>query len=560
MLIKDPRKEIYSKFQNQHVLVLVSFNVDALCACKILQYLFQCDQVLYSIIPITGKESLETAFMDNCEGVKHIVMINCGASFDVVELLQPEKDVCFYIFDSHRPIDVHNVYNSLQVKVLVKENEITDIPDYDTIFRDDEDDMDSDGEDDETGYKQHKKQFDDKYLMKKRERRLWEENRNKTLFTYTQFSSFGTSAALLMLEMAWTMSKDTNDLIWFAVIGVTDQLLHYHISREKYIEDVMLLQSHLSRHNRRGESVEDSLPVNSLKIFFEEELQLIFYRHWSLFESICNSITTACKFKLWTMKGRKKLQEFLADMGIPLTQCQQRYNAMDPSVRNNMKELILKYVEKYGLAPEDIIIPSFNSHYGYHKKINAADVVLACSTVLENTEENNDTADSFFYAMDILQRDCLSSMEKGIELSKKQIVLIVSQVQTLLDMRQVMCAGPFLYAFIREGSSDAYKPQCLQRLARFVLEAYEAGRPSKKARYLPMILCAPYNIDQHISIVIGIPPLNLDDQRNFFGKAFEQAALATNSRILHNHFDNFILLINTEDKEKFFDALINILQ
>lgn len=37
--------------------------------------------------------------------------------------------------------------------------------------------MDSEDEDEETGYKPQKKQFDDKYLMKKRERRLWEENR-----------------------------------------------------------------------------------------------------------------------------------------------------------------------------------------------------------------------------------------------------------------------------------------------------------------------------------------------------------------------------------------------
>lgn len=64
------------------------------------------------------------------------------------------------------------------------------------------------------------------------------------------------------------------------------------------------------------EGPENNQPINSLKISFEDELQLTLYRHWSLFESICKSVKTACKFKVWTMKGRKRLHEFLAEMGL----------------------------------------------------------------------------------------------------------------------------------------------------------------------------------------------------------------------------------------------------
>ena len=39
------------------------------------------------------------------------------------------------------------------------------------------------------------------------------------------------------------------------------------------------------------------------------------------------------------------------------------------------------------------------------------------------------------------------SMEKGLELSKSQLQAIITQVQTFLDMHQVISAGPFLYAF-----------------------------------------------------------------------------------------------------------------
>ena len=43
-------------------------------------------------------------------------------------------------------------------------------------------------------------------------------------------------------------------------------------------------------------------------------------------------------------------------------------------------------------------------------------------------------------------------MEKGLELSKRQLQAIITQVQTFLDMHQVISAGPFLYAFMEEVS------------------------------------------------------------------------------------------------------------
>ena len=41
-------------------------------------------------------------------------------------------------------------------------------------------------------------------------------------------------------------------------------------------------------------------------------------------------------------------------------------------------------------------------------------------------------------------------MEKGLELAKKQLQAIVTQVQTFLDMHQVVSAGSFLYVFMQE--------------------------------------------------------------------------------------------------------------
>lgn len=140
MFLKDFKSGFYDAVRHQRVLVLVAFDVDALCACKILQCLFQSDQILYTIVPVTGKENLQQAYIENSEGVRHVLMINCGASLDVVDVLQPEECVRFYICDSHRPVDVHNVFNAIQVKLLMKEEDFDDnpVPDYDSVFRENE--------------------------------------------------------------------------------------------------------------------------------------------------------------------------------------------------------------------------------------------------------------------------------------------------------------------------------------------------------------------------------------------------------------------------------------
>lgn len=564
MIIKDFRKEFYDVIQHQRVLVLVAFDVDAICACKILQSLFQCDQILYTIVPVSGREDLERAFIENSEGIKHVIMINCGANIDVVEELQPEEHIKFYICDSHRPVDVHNVFNAVQVKLLMRSTELS-VPEYDEVFRDDEEesDMDSgnDSDESETQSSRKRKRFDDAAIERRMEKRKWEENRNKVLFEYMQFSTYGTSSALLMFELAWKISKDSNDLLWWGIIGVTDQYIHYKTPREKYIEDVMALQSHVSRLNHKDD--EDIISINCLKIMYDDELQLTLYRHWSLFESLCHSINMACKFKIWTLKGQKRLHEFLAEMGLPLTQCKQKFASMDSSLKINIRTMIQENMNKYGLVDEDVILPSFFAQYGFKNKLCATDVAHATVAILENTEKGKTATDSFLKAMDVLSRSNTAAMEKGLELAKRQLQAIITQVQTFLDMHQVISAGPFLYAFMQEGAADVKlfaHQQCVMRLARFTLEAHCSVSRNKKARNLPLVLGVPLNSENGTILVIGIPPLSMDDERkNFFGKAFEQAATSTNCRTFHDTFDTFIMEMKSEDRSKFFDALISLL-
>ena len=80
-----------------------------------------------------------------------------------------------------------------QVRLLMKMDPEENVPEYDQIFRDD---SDSEEEDYDT----------ESSLLRRREKRLWEEEREKLLFSYTRDSYTSTSSALLVYELAWRLS------------------------------------------------------------------------------------------------------------------------------------------------------------------------------------------------------------------------------------------------------------------------------------------------------------------------------------------------------------------
>lgn len=88
---------------------------------------------------------------------------------------------------SHRPIDVHNIYNQVQVQLLIPQEDIMDFPSYEEVFRDDSDeemnDEEEEGESDDEqgeGHERRKKRshrLTEEVILRRQEKRKWEENR-----------------------------------------------------------------------------------------------------------------------------------------------------------------------------------------------------------------------------------------------------------------------------------------------------------------------------------------------------------------------------------------------
>lgn len=115
-----------------------------------------------------------------------------------------------------------------------------------------------------------------------------------------------------MFNLAWKLNKDDKDLLWLAIVALTEQMIFGKIENAVYVLETENLQAHSTRlHNRTN----DTDVSTSLKITFEKDLRLVLYRHWTVESSLRYSMLPACKLKLWSLKGDKKLHELLAEMG-----------------------------------------------------------------------------------------------------------------------------------------------------------------------------------------------------------------------------------------------------
>ncbi|XP_056130528.1 cell division control protein 45 homolog [Lampris incognitus] len=570
MFVTDIRKEFYDVVVNQRVALLVAADIDALCACKILQTLFHCDQVQYTLVPVTGWQDLGTAFLEHKEQFRFFVLVNCGASVDLLEMLQPDEDSIFFICDTHRPVDVVNVYNDTQIKLLIKQDDDLGVPSYDDIFRDEDEDEEGGDEsgnesDDGSEPSGKRRKFDEgaveRRIERQRAKREWEARRHEILFDYEQYEYHGTSAAMMIFELAWVLTKDTKDMLWWAIIGLTDQWVHDKVPHMKYVTDIATMQRHVSRHNHRNEDDENSLSIDCMRISFEYDLRLTLYQHWSLYESICNSCYTSCNFKLWSLNGQKKLQEFLADMGLPLKQVRQKFNSMDMSIKENLREVIEESSNKYGI--KDIRIQTFGVHFGFKNRFLASDMVHAAAALLESAEKDEGTGNSFLKALDCLSRSNIEQLHTGIDLAKRKLIAIQQTVASCICTNLILSQGPFLYCYLMEGTPDVKlfsKPMALTLLCKYLLKAFVCSTRNKRCKLLPLIMAAPMDVEKGTVIVIGIPPESeISDKKNFFGRAFEKAAESTSSRTLHDYFDTSIIELKMEDRSKFLDALITLL-
>lgn len=69
MFVDNLERGFYRLIKSDRCLLLVNFDVDAICACRILQQLLKNDNMIYTLVPVQGIQDMVHAFEENCEDV-----------------------------------------------------------------------------------------------------------------------------------------------------------------------------------------------------------------------------------------------------------------------------------------------------------------------------------------------------------------------------------------------------------------------------------------------------------------------------------------------------------
>ncbi|CDW54891.1 CDC45 domain containing protein [Trichuris trichiura] len=510
MLVTDFKRDFYSVVKRKHVLILSSYEVDSLCCCKILQFVFEEDDTTYSLVPVGDTEALLKAYMEYNNKVCYVILVNCGAAIDLIDLLQPSSETIFFVIDNKRPLNLNNVYESKQIRILIDIAEVDDlnIPPYESVCLDSDDEEDAGSDDDILASPAQKRSAKHSTADKI----AWENKRNELLISYYEFSYYSMASSMLVYSLVRILSCDVPDPLWWALIGWTSQLVEGQISLPQYTTKSVDINQRDYLNFGRQVGNRNKLSKDCLTIHFETELLISLYRHWTLYDSIRFSRTTASFFRSWTLKGSTKLNEFLVHAGLPLTECRQEYNMMEIDLKNESKESLENTFERYEI--EDVIYGSFYAKYSYSHKLSACDMAEALAAILF-FDKDPCSADSFFVAMN-----------------------------TLSKIQQV---GNILAAHMESTLSVV---TCRSR--------------SKRHKNKPFVVIVSLQNRDSASLVAGIPPLYIqtsgDKPKNLFGQAFLRIAERTTCRIRQKFFESHVVELYAEDTDRFLTGLVGLLQ
>jgi len=545
---------------------------------------------------------------------KFVIFLNCGGNLDLSEALLDndiegqedgleddfdDHNIELFILDSRRPIDLVNIHTEKAINVILKEddeisNDQESIPKLHEIYRDEEDYEDSDDED-----------FD---------KESWFKNREKILRNYSRFSFYSTSITYTLFDMAYRMSKDTNELLWLAIIAIADQYHNCVITKEKYSSYMVALTAEQKRIINQMEKTNHKMSVNVLKIKDTFDLDLALYRQWSIIESLYHSPTTFIAFKLWSEKGQSKLLKFLGDMGIPLEEAKQKFSCMKNEFVEEFKSLFIDSVGKHNISNTDTV-KTFVASCGFQDEILAQDVVWSlnsllkvhlhsesissCSNSLQSKENsgisslNFDTENNFNQAYSCLKGLHLQALSPGIADSKTMLHAIVSTIKNAIASRDIQQIGSVLHYEMSKSNPD------IESIAPFIQVFTKILRDSfikslsvsrrQIAIKLPMIAVLPAlgdslggasngneenrqpggDIAEEVSgtlanaderyVVYGCPPAIETSCRTIMPRALRAAAEKSNIDFDQVGFDPSVIQIDKEDKIVLIETLTAIL-
>ena len=352
------------------VLLIVSHSIDSLASSAILTKLLEDELVSHKVIPVTDYSELSRVYREqiaDAAELRSIFLINCGGILGLMGHLQqaldeeegstgerqarelPHPDCRWYVMDSHRPYGLENIDPHEESVVIIHDGEPNEDMDdvleqFDILAQVSENEASDDEDDDDYDPPSQRRrvtmnEYGSLSPDSQRDRRRFVKKLAKR---YYAKSWHGSASTLLCYHLVQALNKAGNELLWLAIIGLTDQLVHERIEYERYVGEAQALQAEVGALNQdggdetrevQGEDGGPSVLVKQhissrLRIDSVQELRLSLMRHWTVYEALQHSPYIASRLGLYQQAGREKLDIWLARMGIPLEECKQEYAYM----------------------------------------------------------------------------------------------------------------------------------------------------------------------------------------------------------------------------------------
>ncbi|KAJ3308523.1 hypothetical protein HDV04_001178 [Boothiomyces sp. JEL0838] len=388
----DVYQELKRKVGKGTVMILVHSDVDSLCALKILVELLKQDLISYQFLPISCYSDLKLE-----DSYPVIVCLNVGIMVNLQEYLQI-NDSLVYILDSHRPMNLHNLFGGNQIVIIDEEpiehyNELKEA--YETIqyASDDEseenesEESESDPEEDEEeDEKENADRNEESEHPKKKRKSLGDTNNSKKRIKreykqlinnyYNEGTFYGTPICYLLFELSVQLGRENTNFLWHTITSTTNNYIYGKLSTVQYTHYAADLKIQVDRLTIAAESKTDDYSIE-----FIEEMQLMLLKHWNLYDSLFHSTYVGTRFGIWKEKGRERLVNLLVKMGFPQKESKQFYKEMSVSFKSLLKEKLEEIAPHYNLP--DILFPSFQRKYGYITTLSATDTVYSLTALLD---------------------------------------------------------------------------------------------------------------------------------------------------------------------------------
>ncbi|KAJ2634932.1 DNA replication initiation factor cdc45 [Coemansia sp. RSA 1286] len=600
--------------QGTSVLIFAATDGDSICALRILTDLLKRDSIGHKIVPVSNYREIadqSVKLVDSGTQIRSVVLINCGASMDIHDLINLRDTLTVVVVDSHRPFNLYNVFWNEQIQCL-DDGDVADNMDelreaFELIeFGPEDSDTDDESDDDNGGDRRRRRRVGDdpdEFVRVQRERASMREAkmRSRELIQayYAQGTYHGQASSVTMLQLAEQLGRQpTADSVWCAITGSATQLVMQHIDTKGYDLVISWIRDQVRRIStptttaavRQQQPVDDDhqpdlfdprldLPdedadegyVKALagvgtaaeagllsssraqmgpltNIQESAELRFTLLRHWSLDNAMQYSPYVASRLATWSAKGRARLSLLLAKLGLSKAEAQAPFIHLAPDLKIQLSKRMRQIGADYSMS--DASIQGFVRSYGWRKPtLSSFDMALALLALLHT--------DGFYSAYDALaQPDCL---RHGLDQAKQQQVLIVAQGLVMLERQAVKTLKSFRLAILSDTTEQTPAgPMAMRQLALFLMNTLrERCRPAH-AR-LPFIIAAPLAMDQPDRLlVLGVTPLDCVLHRpEMLSEKLASSRFAGTGR---NHFgmvfDDVAADLGADIKQGFFDSSV----